>query len=149
MSLVGKSHTCLTVKNMGNLSQFPVNSFSKLLTHEARLGEVPGSGHGHHGVHSPGEVVTLEQEVAEEDGGGHHPDLWPAGRETEVDETERGSEGRAEPSGRKYNAGLRLPLLLRTVQPGVPNTAHGVLEVQAGGETDPPHRQSGHRLHAG
>ena len=73
MSLVGKSHTCLTVKNMGNLSQFPVDSFSKLLTHEARLGEVPGSGHGHHGVHSPGEVVALEQEVAEEDGGRHQP----------------------------------------------------------------------------
>ena len=43
------------------------------LTHEASLVKVPGPGHRHHGVHAPGEVVGLEQEVTEEDGGGHQP----------------------------------------------------------------------------
>ena len=44
-----------------------------LLTHEAPLVEVPGPRHRHHGVHAPGEVVGLKQEVAEEDGGRHQP----------------------------------------------------------------------------
>ena len=50
-----------------------IHTCDHLLTHEAPLVKVPGPRHRHHGVHAPGEVVGLEEKVAEEDRGGHQP----------------------------------------------------------------------------
>ena len=66
---------------------------------------------------------------------GAHP--GPVGRAGPLDGGEQGLRGADPQAGRRRPAGDRLPLLLRTLQPGVPQPDAEELEARDGRQQDP------------
>ena len=112
-------------------------------THTHGSDDVRGSGEGEE------DTTGCGRDLSQEDEGGHSPHLRPSGRERAMDPAEQGVRAADNAAGRGCPPGHSLPLLLRTLQPGVQKSPGERLGEAAAEAQDPFHRGPQHHHLAG